>query len=338
MADYKPIDYTEYPALFHSFGSYKTVVQNRSVNTVSDYLSDLRLFFRYLRMSRENLPAEQFSKIDISCVDLAYASSVKKSEIYEFLNFMTEHGKNHAGARARKLSAIKAFYKYLTVATGQLSENPARDIEGPKIKQALPKFLSYEESLTLLQTVQNDTESKTRQRDYTMITLFLNCGMRLSELVGISLSDIDPALQTIRVVGKGNKERILYLNDACRQSLTLYLQQRRGMQSTKEDRKALFLSSRGQRISPKTVQWVVYKYLNAAGFSNRKLSVHKLRHTAATLMYQSGQVDVRVLKEILGHEQLNTTQIYTHVSSEQLQRAMQANPLADAGANPPKKQ
>ncbi len=338
MADYKPIDYTEYPALFHSFGSYKTVVQNRSVNTVSDYLSDLRLFFRYLRMSRENLPAEQFSKIDISCVDLAYAGSVKKSEIYEFLNFMTEHGKNHAGARARKLSAIKAFYKYLTVATGQLSENPARDIEGPKIKQALPKFLSYEESLTLLQTVQNDTESKTRRRDYTMITLFLNCGMRLSELVGISLSDIDPALQTIRVVGKGNKERILYLNDACRQSLTLYLQQRRGMQSTKEDRKALFLSSRGQRISPKTVQWVVYKYLNAAGFSNRKLSVHKLRHTAATLMYQSGQVDVRVLKEILGHEQLNTTQIYTHVSSEQLQRAMQANPLADAGANPPKKQ
>ena len=128
MADYKPIDYTEYPALFHSFGSYKTVVQNRSVNTVSDYLSDLRLFFRYLRMSRENLPAEQFSKIDISCVDLAYAGSVKKSEIYEFLNFMTEHGKNHAGARARKLSAIKAFYKYLTVATGQLSENPARDI------------------------------------------------------------------------------------------------------------------------------------------------------------------------------------------------------------------
>lgn len=338
MADYKPIDYTEYPALFHPFGSYKTVVQNRSVNTVSDYLSDLRLFFRYLRMSRENLPAEQFSKIDISCVDLAYAGSVKKSEIYEFLNFMTEHGKNHAGARARKLSAIKAFYKYLTVATGQLSENPARDIEGPKIKQALPKFLSYEESLTLLQTVQNDTESKTRLRDYTMITLFLNCGMRLSELVGISLSDIDPALQTIRVVGKGNKERILYLNDACRQSLTLYLQQRRGMQSTKEDRKALFLSSRGQRISPKTVQWVVYKYLNAAGFSNRKLSVHKLRHTAATLMYQSGQVDVRVLKEILGHEQLNTTQIYTHVSSEQLQRAMQANPLADAGANPPKKQ
>lgn len=338
MADYKPIDYTEYPALFHFFGSYKTVVQNRSVNTVSDYLSDLRLFFRYLRMSRENLPAEQFSKIDISCVDLAYAGSVKKSEIYEFLNFMTEHGKNHAGARARKLSAIKAFYKYLTVATGQLSENPARDIEGPKIKQALPKFLSYEESLSLLQTVQNDTKSKTRLRDYTMITLFLNCGMRLSELVGISLSDIDPALRSMRVVGKGNKERILYLNDACRQSLTLYLQQRQSLQSSKENRKALFLSSRGQRISPKTVQWVVYKYLDAAGFSNRKLSVHKLRHTAATLMYQSGQVDVRVLKEILGHEQLNTTQIYTHVSNEQLQRAMQANPLADAGANPPKKQ
>ena len=192
MADYKPIDYSEYPQLFHAFGSYKTVVQNRSVNTVSDYLSDLRLFFRYIRMSRENLPLSSFSEIAIDCVDLAYAASIKKSEIYAFLNFMSEHHANHASARARKLSAIKAFYKYLTTATGQLEENPARDIEGPKIKQALPKYLSLSESVQLLDTVRADTQSKTQLRDYTMLTLFLHCGMRLSELVGISLQDIDP--------------------------------------------------------------------------------------------------------------------------------------------------
>ena len=329
MADYKPIDYSEYPQLFHAFGSYKTVVQNRSVNTVSDYLSDLRLFFRYIRMSRENLPLSSFSEIAIDCVDLAYAASIKKSEIYAFLNFMSEHHANHASARARKLSAIKAFYKYLTTATGQLEENPARDIEGPKIKQALPKYLSLSESVQLLDTVRADTQSKTQLRDYTMLTLFLHCGMRLSELVGISLQDIDPEIHTLRVLGKGSKERLLYLNDTCRETLAQYLQYRKAQQAHTKDRRALFLSTRGQRISPKTVQWVVYKYLDASGLGNRRLSVHKLRHTAATLLYQSGKVDVRVLKEILGHEQLNTTQIYTHVSDQQLAQAMQANPLAD---------
>ncbi len=194
----------------------------------------------------------------------------------------------------------------------------------------MPKFLSLEESLTLLETIKNDTESKTVVRDFAIVTLFLNCGMRLSELTGINLTDIDRDMRSLRVFGKGNKERVIYLNDACRAALSDYLRERQGEDISSIRTKALFLSRRQDRISNKTVQWMVGKYLDAAGLGGRGLSVHKLRHTAATLMYQSGQVDVRVLKDILGHAQLNTTQIYTHVSNENMERAIAANPLASA--------
>ena len=209
-----------------------------------------------------------------------------------------------------------------------LEDNPAINIEAPKKKQALPKFLSLEESLELLRAVKNDTASKTVTRDYAIITLFLNCGMRVSELVGINLPDIDRELRSMTVTGKGNKQRIEYLNDACREALSLYIEERLGEKHIRCTSNALFLSNREQRISVKTVQWLVYKYLDMAGLESKHYSVHKLRHTAATLMYQTGNVDVRVLKDILGHEQLNTTQIYTHVSNKHMQEAMQKNPLS----------
>ena len=185
-----------------------------------------------------------------------------------------------------------------------------------------------EEAKLLLDAVKNDKESKSSVRDYAIITLFLNCGMRVSELVGIDLSDIDHELRSLRVVGKGNKERIVYLNDACRFAIGDYISERLQSDQSKLTTKALFLSGRDQRISVKTVQWMVYKYLDLAGLGSKHYSVHKLRHTAATLMYQSGNVDVRVLKDILGHEQLNTTQIYTHISNESMEKAMAQNPLS----------
>lgn len=207
--------------------------------------------------------------------------------------------------------------------------NPAMDMEAPKKKQSLPKFLSMDESLALLDAVQNDTESKTKERDYAIITLFLNCGIRLSELVGINLNDIDREFRSLRVLGKGAKERIVYLNDACRDAMQKYLSIRLSEKYKKADTNALFISKQYKRISNKTVQWLVYKYLSLAGLDYKHYSTHKLRHTAATLMYQTGKVDVRVLKEILGHEQLNTTQIYTHVSNKGMEDAINANPLAN---------
>ena len=207
-----------------------------------------------------------------------------------------------------------------------ISENPAKDIDAPAVKQALPKFLSEDESRKLLQTVR-EFGGKTQKRDYAVLTLFLNCGMRVSELCGISLSDLSDDFSRVIVTGKGNKQRMIYLNDSCRRALLSYAEERKNTPC--RDEKALFVSRNQRRLSVKTVQWLVYKYLDLAGLGDKGYSVHKLRHTAATLMYGTGNVDVRVLKDILGHEQLNTTQIYTHVSDEQKKKAMSQNPLND---------
>ena len=312
------------------FLRYKLVVQGRSPKTVEEYRIDLHTFFRYLVATRAGISPsdESFYEVSVSHVDADFVKSVTTLDILEFLVFMANERNNSTSSRARKLSAIKMFFKYMTAVEKILDKNPAVDIESPKRKAALPKYLSENESISLLSSVLADSESHTKERDFCIITLFLNCGMRLSELVGISLSDIDRELRSLRVLGKGNKERIVYLNDACRSALSTYLKCRaRGMDAVK-DKDALFLSRLGKRISNKTVQWLVYKYLNAAGLEYKHFSVHKLRHTAATLMYQEGGVDVLALKEILGHAQLSTTQIYTHISDKRLEEAVSKNPLA----------
>ena len=318
------------PPLVREFASYKAVLQNASEKTISEYLLDLRTFFRFLlaRDSSIDTASEEFEKIDISGVDLEYIKNITTEDIYEFLMYADGVRGNMAAAKSRKLSSIKGFFKYLHVKRMMLEANPAINIETPKRKQALPKFLSMEESIMLLEAVKNDKESKSRVRDYAIITLFLNCGMRVSELVGIDLNDVDRDLRSLTVTGKGNKQRIVYLNSACKQALSDYYAERLGEKHVHTESKALFLSNRDQRISVKTVQWLVYKYLELAGLESKHYSVHKLRHTAATLMYQTGEVDVRVLKDILGHEQLNTTQIYTHVSNRSMEEAMERNPLS----------
>ena len=323
-------DLSEFPPLVRDFANYKSGIQGCSIKTVNEYLLDLRTFLRYLLAKESAISPESddFEKIDISKVDLSFFASVKAENIYEFLMYTGNVRKNLWAAKARKLSAIKGFYKYLTLKRCLIEENPAANIESPKAKKSLPKFLTLEESLHLLDTVRADTRSRNTVRDYTIITLFLNCGMRVSELCGINVSDLDSSLRSLRVVGKGNKERIIYLNDACRASLSEYLSLRNGEKYKSVAEKALFLSEQNNRMGVKSVQWMVYKYLEMAGYGSRHLSVHKLRHTAATLMYQSGAVDVRVLKDILGHEQLNTTQIYTHVSNKNMEDAMQMNPLS----------
>ena len=319
------------PALVKDFAAYKLTIQGCSQKTVDEYLSDLRLFFRYVYAKRCDLPivGDEFDSLDISSLDKDFICSVSTDEIYDFFIYVSTERRNNSSAKSRKLSAIKAFYKFVCQKRRLMEINPAIDMEAPKKKQALPKFLSMDESLALLDAIENDKESKTKERDYAIITLFLNCGMRLSELVGINLNDIDREFRSLRVLGKGNKERIVYLNDACRSSIQAYLKIRLSEKYKKANTSALFISKQYKRISNKTVQWLVYKYLSLAGLEYKHYSTHKLRHTAATLMYQTGKVDVRVLKEILGHEQLNTTQIYTHVSNKGMEDAINNNPLAN---------
>lgn len=322
---------SSYPACIRDFATYKLGIQGCSKKTVEEYLLDLRMFTRFIYSNRNGLPTddESMEKLDISSVDDGFFAGITTEEIYDYMYFLKNVRNNTPTSRARKLSAIKSFYKCMTVKYHKFDENPAINIEGPKKKPSLPKFLSLDESLTLLQTVRDDTSNPYRERDFAILVLFLNCGMRLSELAGINLTDIDDDLRSLRVIGKGSKERIIYLNEACREAIVAYLPHR--LKNCPESRRenALFLSRLGKRISVKTVQHLVKKHLYEAGLGNRNYSTHKLRHTAATLMYQTGNVDIRVLKDILGHEQLTTTQIYTHVSSEGMERAMTQNPLSN---------
>jgi len=323
---------TDSPPILRDFLVYMETIMGRAPGTVNQYFLDLRIFFRFLLVRRGLAPRDAaFEEISIDGIDQGLIATVTRSEVLDFLLFsareLPQHHKspetsfgNTAKTRARKMASLRGFYKYCCEKMRLFDENPTTGVDIPKQKKDLPKFLTLNESLNLL----NAVEGPYAQRDYCILTLFLNCGMRVSELVGISLGDISE--NQLRVVGKGNKERIVYLNDACRSAIEGYLPFR--LTPKPAHRSALFISREGNRINVQTVKWLVKKYLGQAGLGQKKLSVHKLRHTAATLMYQNG-VDVRTLKEVLGHENLDTTMIYTHVIDDNLRQAAEMNPLGN---------
>lgn len=301
---------------------YQESVRQKSLKTIDEYFLDLRTFFRFMKLFRHIVADDtEFDTISISDIDLAFLKTVGLTDAYEYMHFLQRERQNSAAARARKCSSLKGFFKYLTQKKHYLAYDPMKELEIPKQKKALPKYLTLEQSIELLNAVEGDH----RERDYAILTLFLNCGLRVSEMAGLNYTDIRPD-NTIRVLGKGNKERVIYLNSACINAVNDYLRVR-PVDGVK-DKNALFISRNHNRMSVKTIQAMVYKYLKKIGLSAQGYSCHKLRHTAATLMYQHGGVDVRVLKDILGHENLGTTEIYTHLSSEQMKNAVESNPLA----------
>lgn len=322
----------ECPPFLRDFLTYNETIKGKSSRSVEGYYIDLRTFFRYMLLIRGKVSAKtEFDKIDISVVDKELVSSVTISDLYAFMVFCKNELNNNTATRARKTSTLRIFFKYMSVQTHQLETNPAELLESPKVKQSLPKHLTLENSLELLKTV----DGPNKQRDYCILTLFLNCGLRLSELCGLNLSDISSE-GSMTVTGKGNKERLVYLNEACANAIKEYLMVRPNDGVPITDKNALFISRNKRRISPKTVQHIVKTYLEKAGLGNKGFSTHKLRHTAATLMYQHGQVDIRVLKDILGHANLGTTQIYTHVSDAQIKNAVDSNPLSNVKTTPKK--
>ena len=323
-----------FPRFLRSYANHLSVIEGKSEKTICEYLLDLRTFFRYTIMieNDEFLSVNELEKISIKHLTIEDAGRVDTQLIIDFLAYARNDRQNNSSTRNRKLSAIKSFYKHAYNKKHLINKNPAADIDGIRSAKTLSKFLTVEEATNLLSTVYSDVESKTRVRDYSIIALFLNTGMRLSELCGLNIQSFDPEITFVKVLGKGNKERIIYLNTAAREAVMDYMKIRLDPRYIRTSDRAFFLSSRQTRISPKTVQWMVNKYLSLSGLGTKGYSVHKLRHTAATLMYQSGQVDIRVLKDILGHEQLNTTQIYTHLVSKNLEEAMQKNPLSDFSA------
>ncbi|MBE6735124.1 MAG: tyrosine recombinase XerC [Ruminococcaceae bacterium] len=301
---------------------YLQTIKGKSPKTIEEYFLDLRTFFRFLKIHRGIVSADTpFDEISISDIDLELIRTVTLADAYEFMGYLIDDRQNNSSTRLRKTSALRGFFNYICVKKHYIDEDPLKELETPKQKKSLPKYLTLEQSIQLLEAV----DGPHKERDYCIITLFLNCGLRLSELVGLNVSDIRSD-RTARVVGKGNKERIIYLNDACINAIEAYLKVRPA--DGLKDRNALFISNQKKRLSSVSVQKLVYKYLEKIGLDSQGYSCHKLRHTAATLMYQHGNVDIRVLKEILGHENLGTTEIYTHLNSEQMEDAAKSNPLA----------
>ena len=309
------------PEILRGYLGYMETVKGRSSKTVDEYFTDLRTFFRYLKRQRRLVDFNTAdSEISIEDIDLDFVKSVTLNDVYDYLNYAKNERGNSNKTRARKVSSLRMFFRYLTDKTNQLPYNPVQNLDTPKAKKTLPKYLSLEQSLELLTKVSGEFP----QRDYCMLVLLLNCGLRRAELAGLNLEDIGRD-NTLRVRGKGNKERLLYLNEACQDAIRQYLKVRPvdGVQ----DKHALFLSRLNKRISLQGVHYIIKGYLKQVDGA-QDYSTHKLRHTAATLMYQQGGVDIRVLKDILGHENLGTTEIYTHLSNAQIQQAAENNPLS----------
>jgi len=323
----------ESPEIIREFLHYHESVKNHSRKTIDEYFYDLRMFFRFLKIHKGVVPGKiTFDEISIMDIDFPFVESITISDVYEYLSFLTRDRPTQANSnktnyglsaksRARKTAVIRSYFKYLTLKSpnNRLSNNPVADLDSPKLRKTLPRFLSLDESTKLLDSV----DGMYKERDFCILTLFLNCGLRISELKNLDVTDVRE--DSLQVLGKGDKERIVYINDACAAAINDYLLIRKSVPLSKE--RALFISRRRQRISTSTIHNLVKKHLLAAGLDSTKYSSHKLRHTAATLMLKSG-VDVRTLQELLGHEHLNTTQIYTHVESSSLRDAAMRSPLS----------
>ena len=322
------VKYDDCPEFLRNYLYYMLTIKGRSSNTVDGYYIDLKNFFRYIKAEKNNISYTELSEVSIKDISLNLVKQISLSDVYEYLNFVMAQKHNCAKTRARKVSSLRSFFKYMTVKVNLLSENPVRELEVPSLKKSLPKYLSLEESQNLLEHV----DGNDRIRDYCILTLFLNCGLRLSELVGLNNTDIhlDQADSYIKVLGKGNKERQIYLNDSCVSAIKQYQAFKQENKVLCKDKNAFFISRNQNRISKRRVQEIVEANLKANGLYG--YSTHKLRHTAATMLYQYGHVDIRILKELLGHANLATTEIYTHVSSEQLKNAVQLSPLSNKKA------
>ncbi len=320
------------PQIIHDFLAYLYTVKGKSHGTAHEYYLDLRMFFRFIKQQRGLADDIPFDDIPISDVDIEFIRTITLSDAYAFLMYTAQDRLKHnnsdhsdigllSTSRARKVSALRSFFKYLTDKAHLLSNNPLQNLEYPSVRRALPKYLTVDESIALLESV----DGPYKERDYCILMLFLNCGLRVSELCGLNVSDIKE--NQMRVLGKGNKERMLYLNEACVDAINAYLPHRIKPNENSDSVGALFVSQKKNRIRKTTVEHLVKKYITQAGLDASKFSAHKLRHTAATLMYKNG-VDIRTLQDVLGHENVNTTMIYTHINDANMQDAANKNPLS----------
>ena len=316
--------YADVPPILRNYLNFLTIIKGKSENTVREYYYDLRMFLRYVQCVVNDLSLDDISNVKLDNFDEKILTDVELNDLYEFMAYINNHHSANDNYRARKVASLKSFFNYLHTRINFIEVNPATNLDSPKIKKRMPRYLTLEESINFLRAIDGTFQA----RDLAMFSILLNCGLRLSELVGINLKNINFDKRILRVIGKGNKERIVYLNDLCMDAIYNYLEVRPEV-TNQNDVDALFISSKGRRISNRMVEILAKKYFEKAGLDYELYSPHKLRHTAATLMYREGNVDIRTLQELLGHTSLATTQIYTHVQNDDLKTAANSNPLAN---------
>lgn len=314
--------YDDVPDILRNYLNYMLVIKGRSENTVKEYYYDLRTFFKYIHAISNDLDILNLDKIELDNFDDNLLKQVELNDLYEFMTYINNFKSSNDSYKARKVASLRSFYNYLGTKIGFMENNPAINLDTPKLKKRVPKFLTLEESIRLLKSI----DGKFRERDIAIFVLFLNCGLRLSELVGINISNINFEKRTLRIIGKGNKERIVFLNNICIEAINSYLVVR-PTDVEYSDKDALFISSKNRRISNRMVEILAKKYFKAADIDATRYSPHKLRHTAATIMYKEGNVDIKTLQEILGHVSISTTQIYTHINSQDMKDAADNNPF-----------
>ncbi len=320
--------YSDVPQILRNYLNYMIVIKGKSPNTVREYYYDLRLFLRYIQSVVKNISLSEINSVILDDFDENLLKQISLNDLYEFMAYINNAHSDNDNYRARKVASLKSFFNYLHIKAGFIENNPAANLDSPKIKKRMPRYLSLEESVAFLANI----DGKYQARDLAIFAIFLNCGLRLSELVGINLKNINFEKRSLRVIGKGNKERMVYLNDLCIDAIKNYLEVRPEV-TVHSDMDALFISSQGRRISNRMVEILAKKYFEKAGLDYELYSPHKLRHTAATLMYRDGNVDIRTLQELLGHTSLATTQIYTHIKNDDLRDAADSNPLANIKIN-----
>lgn len=320
--------YDDVPDILKNYLNYMIVIKGRSENTVKEYYYDLRMFFKYLHAVENDLDIINLDKIVLDKFNTDLLKRVTINDLYEFMMYVNNFKSANDSYKARKVASLRSFFNYLSVKLEFIQTNPALNLDTPKLKKRVPKFLTLDESIALLKSI----DGKNKERDIAIFVLFLNCGLRLSELVGINISNINFEKRTLRVIGKGNKERIVYLNDLCINAIKSYMQVRPG-EIAYSDRDALFISEKKRRISNRMVEILSKRYFNNAGIDPKRYSPHKLRHTAATIMYKEGNVDIKTLQEILGHVSISTTQIYTHINSDDMRDAADNNPFNSIDLN-----
>ena len=319
------IHFDDCPVILDDYLNYLLTIKGRSNLTVKEYYYDLKRFLKFIIMRKKlfgyNLNSD-INEVSILSINKRYILDIDITDLHAYISYCDSYYNDSTKTKARKISAIKSWFKYLHNTVELIDKNPSEKLELPKLQKRNPVYLTLSESEKVINAIKLEENEFNRARDLCIILIFLTCGLRISELTGINIESIKD--DKLNVIGKGNKERTVFLNENCLYAIKSYLK----LRPITPDTTALFISSHKKRISNRSIQIRLKKYIQLAGLDPNIYTPHKLRHTAATLMYKYGDVDIRTIQSILGHTSVATTQIYTHLDDDDIKKGISKNPIS----------